>query len=127
MIFRNPATIHEPLSFYSHQAEVSGKAKWLVMSGQLGIDKNGVVPEDVISQVEIAFDNVLLNLEAAGMDKNDLVKLVFYFVGPHDVEQRRGVVSKKLGDHKPCITLMYVSGLASEAFKVEIDVWACRE
>ena len=127
MELRNPATIHTPLGAYSHQAEVKANAKWLVMSGQLGMDKNGNLPEGTINQLEIALDNVLLNLEAAGMRKENLVKLIFYFVGPVDTIQRRSVVSSKLGDHKPCMTVLYISGLATEAIKVEIDAWACGE
>jgi enamine deaminase RidA (YjgF/YER057c/UK114 family) len=54
MIFRNPGTIHNPLGSYSHQAEVSRDAKWLVMSGQTGMDKNGNLPGGVIKQLETA-------------------------------------------------------------------------
>jgi enamine deaminase RidA (YjgF/YER057c/UK114 family) len=68
-----------------------------------------------------------LNLEAAGMNKENLVKLVFYFAVPVETAQRRSVVSGKLGEHKPCMTVIYVSGLANETIKVEIDAWACSE
>ena len=125
MIFRNPTTVHSPLATYSHQAEVSGDAKWLVMSAQIGMDKSGRIPEDIYGQIEMAFDNILRNLEAAGMQKENLVKLVFYFVGSHDIERRRDIVKKRLGDHQPCMTVIYVTGLASPALKIEIDAWAC--
>ena len=127
MVFSNPATIHKPLSTYSHQVEVSGSAKWLVMSGQVGMDKNGNIPENVIEQLEIALDNIISNLEAAGMSRENLVKLTFYFVGPLDTAQRRGAVSAKMGGHEPCMTTMYVSGLANDAYKVEVDALACSE
>ena len=127
MEFRNPATIHKPVGHYSHQVEVSGSAKWLILSGQVGMDKDGHVPGDAIGQLEIALDNVFANLEAAGMSKKNLVKLVYYFVGPVDTAQRRSVVASKLGDLQPCATVLYISGLASEAYKVEIDAWACSE
>ena len=127
MVFRNPDTIHKPLGAYSHQAEVSGNAKWLVIAGQMGMDKQGNVPEDTISQLELALDNVFLNLEAAGMKKENLVKLVYYIVGPIDTAKRRSVVSSKLGEHQPCSTLLHISGLVNEAYKVEIDAWACSE
>ena len=127
MVFKNPDTIHAPLASYSHQAEVGHNAKWLVMSGQLGMDKQGHVPENVIDQLEIALDNVLLNLEAAGMSNKNLVKLFFYFVDSHDAAQRRSVINKKMGGHQPCMTVVYVSGLANDKYKVEIDAWACTE
>ena len=97
------------------------------MSAQIGMDKEGNIPEDVYSQIEIAFDNILLNLEAAGMDTKNITKLVFYFAGSHDVEHRRGIISKRLGGHQPCMTVLYVAGLASPALKVEIEAWACSE
>ena len=125
MTMRNPETIHNPLGAYSHQIEVKANAKWLVLSGQLGMDKAGHLPADTISQLEIALDNVLLNLEAAGMGKENLVKLVFYFVGEIDTAKRRSLVSSKLGEHKPCMTVMFISGLATPEIKVEIDAWAC--
>ena len=125
MIFRNPETLHKPLASYSHQAEVDGKSKWLVMSAQIGMDKNGVVPEDALEQVGIALDNIRLNLEAAEMEYKNLVKLVFYFVGDHDVEQRRNLIANKLGGHEPCMTVLYVAGLASKSLKVEVEAWAC--
>lgn len=32
-----------------------------------------------------------------------------------------------LGDHLPCMTMIYVVALASPALKVEVDAWACQE
>ena len=37
MIFRDPSTIHSPLAGYSHQAEVAGDARWLIVSAQIGM------------------------------------------------------------------------------------------
>jgi hypothetical protein len=36
-------------------------------------------------------------------------------------------VASRLGAHHPCMTLLYVAGLASPALRVEIDAWASRE
>ena len=125
MIFRNPETVHRPLAAYSHQAEVPVDAKWLVLSAQIGMDKAGHLPEDVYAQVELALDNVLKNLEAAGMGKENLVKLAFYFVGEHDIARRREIVRTWLDGHQPCMTILFVAGLATPALKIEIDAWAC--
>jgi len=40
--FRNPENIHQPVADYTHQVEVSGQARWLVMSGQIGKYKDGL-------------------------------------------------------------------------------------
>ena len=125
-VFRNPTTLHAPLAAYTHQAEVSGSQRWLILSGQVGMQPDGSLPPDVASQFEIALDNILRNLEAAGMGVADLVKLTIYLVDPMDGAQRRQVLSALLGDHAPCMTLIYVAALASPALKVEIDAWGCK-
>ena len=125
--YRNPENIHAPLAAYTHQIEVTGQSRWLVLSGQVGKDLEGNIPEDPIQQIEIALVNILENLKAADMEVKDLVKLVFYLVGNTDNTRRRDVISKVLKDHMPCMTVLYVAGLASPALKVEIDAWACAD
>ncbi len=125
--FRNPEKIHEPVADYTHQVEVSGQARWLVMSGQIGKYKDGPIPEDPIEQIEIAMDNLVKNLEASNMKVTDLVKIVFYLVGNIDNSKRVEAVSKVLQGHKPCMTLLYVASLANPSIKVEIDAWACSD
>lgn len=122
--FRNPQSIHEPLGSYSHQIEISGNEHILVLSGQVGMRQDGTVPEDPFEQINIAFENILHNLQAANMDVNDIIKLTYYLVGEIDTAKRREIVLSKLQGHQPCSTLLYVAALASPMFKVEIDVWA---
>lgn len=125
--FRNPENVHSPVAAYSHQIEVSGEKRWLVLSGQLGKDEAGNVPEDPIKQIELAMENLVENLKAANMEVKDIVKIVFYMVGNIDNVKRREAVSQVLKDHEPCMTMLYVASLADPTFKVEIDAWACSE
>ena len=37
----NPDTIHAPAGNYSHTVKAGANAEWLVISGQVGIGKNG--------------------------------------------------------------------------------------
>lgn len=121
---RNPDAIHKPLAGYSHQLEIKGLERLLVISGQVGQTLDGEIPDDPVDQLEVAFVNLKTNLEAANMDVCDLVKVTFYLVGEFDTERRREVTKKFFGDCKPCMTLLYVQALTSPAFKVEIDAWA---
>jgi enamine deaminase RidA (YjgF/YER057c/UK114 family) len=123
---RNPQNIHTPLGSYSHQIEVTGKERLLVLSGQVGMRQDGTVPEDPLEQIDVAFENIFRNLRAAGMEVTDLIKITYYLVGEIDTAKRREVVSSKLQGHQPCSTLLYVAGLASPIYKVEIDAWASR-
>ena len=124
--FRNPQDVHEPVGSYSHQIEVRGNERLLVISGQVGMRQDGTVPEDPLEQIDIAFENILHNLHAAGMDINDLIKVNYYLVGEIDTVKRRDVILSKLQGHKPCSTLVYVAALASPVYKVEIEAWASR-
>ena len=126
-VYRNPENIHAPLAAYTHQIEVTGQSRWLVLSGQVGKDLKGIIPEDPILQIELALENIIENLKAADMEVGDLVKLVFYLVGDTDTIRRRDAISKVLKDHMPCMTVLYVAGLASPSLKVEIDAWACAD
>ena len=124
---RNPQNVHKPLGAYSHQVEIRGNERILVLSGQVGVREDGTVPEDPIEQIEVALENVFRNLQAANMDMKDIIKLTYYLVGDVDTAKRREIVASKLQGHQPCSTLLYVAALANPIYKVEIDAWASRE
>jgi 2-iminobutanoate/2-iminopropanoate deaminase len=124
--FRNPQDVHQPLGSYSHQIEISGNERLLVISGQVGMRQDGTIPEDPFEQIDLAFGNIFRNLRAANMEIKDIIKLTYYLVGEIDTAKRREVVLSKLQGHQPCSTLLYVAALASPVFRVEIDAWASR-
>ena len=123
---RNPDTIHPPLAGYSHQIETTGAERQLVISGQIGMRPDGSVPDDPIEQLGVALDNIERNLEAAEMELGDLVRLTTYLVGEWDANARRQLMASRLGAHHPCMTLLYVAGLAAPNLRVELDAWASR-
>src|SRR3954453_14866323 len=122
---RNPEAIHAPLGPYSHQLELDGPQRLLVMAGQDGMTKDGQVPEDATAQFEVALDNVLANLSAAGMSAADLVKLTFYVTEDVSREDRGRLLAERLGRDRPPMTFLFVPQLAAPHLKVEIDAWAC--
>jgi enamine deaminase RidA (YjgF/YER057c/UK114 family) len=124
--FRNPQDVHQPVGSYTHQIEIHGNERLLVISGQVGMRQDGTIPEDPFEQIDLAFENIFRNLRAANMDLKDIIKLTYYLVGEIDTAKRREIVLSKLQGHQPCSTLLYVAGLASPAFHVEIEAWASR-
>lgn len=125
-ISRNPETVHKPVAPYVHQIEVTGSNKWLTLSGQLGMEVNGTVPESPLEQLHLALENIKRNLKSANMNVEDITKMVFYLVGDFDAEKRREIIGDFLGEHLPCMTMIYVVALATPLFKVEVDAWACK-
>ncbi|MEA0552494.1 RidA family protein [Lysinibacillus irui] len=126
-ISRNPENIHQPVAPYVHQIEVTGPHRWLTLSGQIGMQPDGTIPEDAVAQLKLALENIRKNLENANMEVRDITKLVFYLVGDMEASQRKEIIGDFLGDHLPCMTLIYVVALATPSLKVEIDTWACKE
>jgi enamine deaminase RidA (YjgF/YER057c/UK114 family) len=123
---RNPETIHPPVGRYVHSIEVSGESRLLFISGQVGKDRDGNVPADPLAQFELAVHNVLANLEAAGFEPTDLVRITTYVVGEFPAAGRREVIERLLGSHVTTSTLLFVSALAAPEYKIEIDAWASR-
>jgi enamine deaminase RidA (YjgF/YER057c/UK114 family) len=124
--FRNPLDVHPPVAAYTHQIEVKGSERLLVLSGQVGMKEDGVVPDDPIEQLDVALENLQRNLRAANMDVGDILKLTFYLVGDWDAARRRELIASRLKGNQPCMTLLYVAALAAPNYKVEIDAWASR-
>jgi enamine deaminase RidA (YjgF/YER057c/UK114 family) len=60
------------------------------------------------------------------MDVKDLLKLTYYVVGDMDLAKRRAVLTARLGEHRPCSTFLYVAGLVSPVYKVEVEAIAAR-
>ena len=125
---RNPETIHAPVGRYVHQLEVENPSKLLFISGQVGMRPDGSVPEDPVDQLEVALENVVRNLEAAGLETGDLVKATTYVVSgaSMDLARRRAILERIFGEHIATSTLVYVAGLASPEYTVEVDAWAAR-
>jgi enamine deaminase RidA (YjgF/YER057c/UK114 family) len=124
--YRNPPNVHPPIAAYTHQIEVKGPERLLILSGQVGRREDGAMPDDPIEQLDVALENVCRNLQAAKMEVQDILKLTFYLVGEMDATRRRDAIAARLKGHQPCMTLLFVASLASPLYKVEIDAWASR-
>ena len=125
---RNPESIAAPVGRYVHQIEIEKPTKLLFIAGQVGMRPDGSVPDDPIEQLAVALENVLRNVEAAGMDTSDLMKITTYVVAGTELDpaRRRSEMERLLGEHVPTSTLVFVAALASPPYKVEIDGWAAR-
>src|SRR5262245_31520415 len=71
----NPNAVHKPAGPYHHTVSVPENARWLAISGQVGMDREGKIASGVRAQSEQVFRNIAACLEANGMRKEDLVKV----------------------------------------------------
>jgi 2-iminobutanoate/2-iminopropanoate deaminase len=122
----NPEGIAAPASRYSHAALVEGPARWLHLSGQVGIAPDGSTPEGLTAQLDQSLANIDAGLASAGMTRANLVKLTWYLTSatPEAIATYRARRDAWLGDVTPASTLLIVAGLASPAWVVEVDAVA---
>ena len=52
------------------------------------------MPDDALEQIKVALDNIRLNLEAAGMTAQHIVKLTVYLVDQVDTGERRRILAE---------------------------------
>lgn len=120
----SPSSIHPPFAPYSPGIEVSSRSRFVFVSGQLGIDKDGVIPPDAAGQARVAFDNILAILTEAGMSFRDVVKLNAYVTGREHLRGYMDVRNALFEEPYPASTLMIVSGFTRPEFVVEIEAIA---
>ena len=121
-----PSTISPPRANYSHATEVPPNARWLYVSGQLGIAPDGAVPPSLAAQAEACFGNLLAILNDSGMGPADLVRLNTYLVDPDDVAAYMAVRDRHVAAPPPASTLLVVRALAAPQFKIEIEAVAAQ-
>ena len=121
-----PGNIHPPLARYAHATEVPPGARWLVLSGQLGIAADGSIPPDVESQATVCFENIVAILREASMDVSNLVRLTTYLTDEADLAAYMKVRDRFVADPPPASTLLVVRSFSKKQFLVEIEAIAAK-
>ncbi len=120
----NPGTIAPAFSRYSLGDEAAAAARWLYVSGQVGVNLDGSFADGPEAQMEAAWRNVLAILDSAGMGAGDLVKVTAYLTRAEDIGFYREVRDRMLGGAEPASTLLVISALAHPDWLVEIEAVA---
>lgn len=121
-----PAAVRRPFARYSHAVEVPAGARLLLVSGQLGIGLDDVVPESLEAQAEICFRAIAACLAEAGMVPADIVRLNAYVTDRAYLPGYMAARDRFIADPPPASTLMIVAGFARPEFKVEIEALAAQ-
>lgn len=121
--FSNPPAVHKP-GAYSHAALVTGAARRLVISGQVGTAPDGTIQEGAEAQMEQALANLGAILAAHGMGPANLVKTTVFLTDAALIPAWRATRAAWQGEHRPASTLLVVAGLADPRFVVEVEAEA---
>jgi len=122
----NPASIPQPNGTYSHGVLVHRPENMLFISGQVAIDRAGVIPDSLEEQAELVWSNVHAILKDAGMSMSNVVKIMSFITRAEDFTAFAKIRARHLGDHRPASTLLVVSALAHPKFLVEVEAIAVR-
>jgi enamine deaminase RidA (YjgF/YER057c/UK114 family) len=113
--------IMAPVSHYCHVVR-AGPHVWV--SGVVGMDVDGHVPEGVVAQFDLAIEVLDRCLKAAGAGPEHVVKVQVFMT---DIAERPAINPRRIayfGDHRPASTLVEVSALVDPRLKVEIECQA---
>src|ERR1700722_10266811 len=87
-----------PVAAYTQAIEVSGVTRTLYISGQVGQRVDGTIPDDIVEQSRLAWQNLEAQLKAAGMTSDNLIQITTTLPNHSDLAAAREGRSKVLGD-----------------------------
>ena len=122
-----PKSLAAPFARYAHGVAFDTHGRRLILtSGQLGMEKDGTIPEDAEAQADICFANVEAILADDGATKADVARINAYVTDRAHMQGYMAARDKWLAgvDHLPASTLVIVSGFTKPEFKVEVEVTA---
>ncbi|WP_018758320.1 Rid family hydrolase [Paenibacillus terrigena] len=120
----NPDNIAKPVGSYSHVTKISRNAEMYVFSGQIGIDKDGQIPETFNLQVTNTMNNIVDILTSQQLTPDHVVKVNIWATEEIDWDHFYDIWNRVFGPTPPSMTIAYVQGLGLPALKIELDVWA---
>jgi 2-iminobutanoate/2-iminopropanoate deaminase len=85
-----------PVAAYTQAIEVSGATRTLYISGQVGQRVDGTIPDDIVEQSRLAWQNLEAQLKAAGMTLDNLIKITTILPNHGDLAAAREGRSKVL-------------------------------
>ena len=120
----NPDAMMSPFSVNTMGIEVPAGHRVLFTSGQVGQTADGVIPDDIVEQCELVWQNLKTVLEAADMDLSNLVHINTYLTRREDLDAYLEHRKPFMAPGRPTATLVIVSGLADPAWRVEVEGYA---
>ncbi len=108
---------------YSQAYEVTKPMRLVFISGQIPEGTDGKNPADFRSQCLLAWKNVEVQLEAAGMTLANLSKVTVFLSDRKYREENYKVRTEVLGNHSPALTII-ITEIYDENWLLEIEAIA---
>jgi 2-iminobutanoate/2-iminopropanoate deaminase len=108
---------------YAQASLVTDASRWLFVSGQVPATAEGEVPSGYADQYRLAWRNVEVQLRAAGMTFDNLVKVTIFLSDRALIAQSGGLRQEVLGERSPALTII-IAGIYDSAWLLEIEAVA---
>lgn len=122
----NPTSVSQPAGAYTQCVETASNLKWLHVSGQVGVDKDGKLGADFAAQANNVWNNLVNCLKESGYTMDDVVRINHFLTDGRFTPQYREIRAKYLGNAKPASTLLIVQGLADPNYLLEVELTAAK-
>jgi enamine deaminase RidA (YjgF/YER057c/UK114 family) len=118
----NPDSLPSPRGFAHAVVSVPGRTVYL--GGQVGINKDGAIPDDLVEQFDQACANIVEALIAAGGEPEHVVSLQIFATDVGEYAARTEEIGeayrKHFGKHFPALALLATMELFEPAARVEL-------
>ena len=111
----------KPLGPYT---PVVRSGKWIVCSGQLGMQDGALVSGGVSAETTQAVANLAGLLASEGASLSDIVKTTVFLTNMDDFATMNEAYVAAFGDHRPARSTIGVAALPVAGAAVEIEAWA---
>jgi 2-iminobutanoate/2-iminopropanoate deaminase len=112
----------KPMAPYSPAIDTGGL---VFVSGQIGVNSSGDLPDGIAAQAEQALKNLAGVLDAAGLSMSDVAKTTCFLADINDFNAFNDIYSKHVGDPPPARSTYQVGALPRGA-RIEIEAIAVR-
>jgi enamine deaminase RidA (YjgF/YER057c/UK114 family) len=127
----NPASLATPGGAYSHVARVGPGATFVMIAGQIAMDRDHrlVGAGDFVAQCQQVFVNLGEALHAAGAQWSNVIRCMTFLTRREDIPRLREWREREFprlfgGGAFPPNTLLVVNGLATEELLLEVQATA---
>lgn len=112
-----------PGTAFAEACEISNFSRLLFISGQVPQIEGQPIPPGYRDQYRLAWRNVEVQLKAAGMSFDNLVKATIFLSDRALIAQSGGLRREILGDRTPAITII-IAGIYDAGWLLEIEAVA---